>query len=124
MTLYNIHPHVFAGLQRWHKESFLTRRTGFSSDEERIIYLVAKSFGISHNDLKSRSHLRDFTTPRQVAIYFIRKYTSKTQQQVGIIFSRDHSTIVNSLKVVNNLMDTDAAFKEKIDLIDKLITKI
>ena len=57
--------------------------------------------GISIIQLKSRTRLRQVVYVRQVAVYLIQKYTSLTMLKTGRIFDRDHSTVIASMRRVN-----------------------
>ena len=37
---------------------------------------------------------------RQIAMYFMRKYTRKTLHEIGVYFRRDHSTVVYACRMV------------------------
>ena len=121
MEKYVIAPHIFVGMQRWHKETFLSKRLVFTSDIERIIYLVSKEFGVSVNDVKGQCRKRIFTVARQSAIFFIRKYTNKTFMQIAEMFNRDHSSIIYSVNTVNDFMQTDKEYKKQMVKLDAII---
>jgi chromosomal replication initiation ATPase DnaA len=57
---------------------------------------------------------------RHIAIYFIRKYTllslSEIANSVGLT---DHSTAVHSIKTAMNLMETDAEYFSKCQLVEE-----
>ena len=124
MTLHTIPPYIYAGLQRYHQESFMTRRVGFSSSDEQIIYVVANQFGVSVNDIMSASRMRLFTEARHFAIYFIRKYTNKTLEQIGILLNRNHSTILYAIGVAEDLMQTNWDYKQSAEKIENKIKEL
>ena len=52
---------------------------------------------------------------RQIAIYLIRRMSGMSLDDIGREFGdRDHSTILHSLKKVEQQMRTDPAFAEKV----------
>ena len=55
--------------------------------------------------------MREFALPRQIAMYFCRKKLNLPYQQIGIIFERDHSTVMTSVKLIQKNLDA-----KKIDL--------
>ena len=121
MKIHIIDPNIFVGLQGYHKNTFLKNRTSYTTQEERIIYIISNEFGISVNDILNNSHQRIFSSPIQIAIYFCKKYSIKTLQQLSAIFNRHHSTIIHSINVVNDIIDTNAKFKKHIEKINDLI---
>lgn len=67
----------------------------------------------------TNSHLRINSMPRQLFATMVKLHTSKTLQEIAdITGNKVHSTIISSIKTVNNLCDTDKSFKEKYDRIN------
>ena len=72
---------------------------------------VAAHFNISLESLKSKSRKRELVTARQVAMYFVKKYTSYSLKSIGHYFGgRDHSTVSHALQAVNDMLDTEPHF--------------
>ncbi|XWN35023.1 MAG: chromosomal replication initiator protein DnaA [Roseivirga sp.] len=73
---------------------------------------VASHYNISLEDLKSKSRKRELVTARQVAMFFVKKYTSHSLKSIGYYFGgRDHSTVIHALQAVNDMLDTEPHFK-------------
>ena len=73
---------------------------------------VAAHYGISLENLKSKSRKRELVTARQIAMYFAKKYTNHSLKSIGYYFGgRDHSTVIHALQTVNNMLDTEPHFK-------------
>lgn len=67
---------------------------------------------------------REVTQARQITHYFLRKYTKLSFSVIGkYAGDKNHATVMHSIKVVNNLMSTEKAYKEIIDTIDSAIKK-
>ncbi|MBR4890787.1 MAG: chromosomal replication initiator protein DnaA, partial [Clostridia bacterium] len=58
---------------------------------------------------------------RQAAMYIIREITGLSQDEVGKVFGRNHSTVNNSLKNVQQKMASDSKYK---NLINEIIKNI
>lgn len=70
---------------------------------EEIVKLVADYYGIGLNDLIGRSRVKTMLKKRAVAMYVLKNTQSISLQDIGIIFSgRDHTTVMNSLSLINN----------------------
>lgn len=63
----------------------------------------------------------ELKTARQVSIFFGKRYTFLTYKQLGEPFKKDHATCIHSIKVVNNLIDTDKKFANEIMNIEDII---
>ena len=82
---------------------------------ERIIRVVCKKYGVTEEDIKSKKKTDTVTNARQVAIYFIRKNTDLSLDEIGKIFGRDHSTVIYSLNKIDLNMKTVKFFDSEID---------
>jgi chromosomal replication initiator protein len=89
-------------------------------DRENPMYWIAnyisRLYGVSIENLKSKSRDRKYVDPRHISMYFIKEYhRSFSLKSIGEYFGgRDHSTVIHALENVSDLMDTDKQFKEKI----------
>ncbi len=70
---------------------------------EKIVQIVSEYFGITARDVLSKNQKREFSFPRQLAIYFCRYRLKLPYTKIGDIFSRDHSTIMSSIKCIEKL---------------------
>ena len=82
---------------------------------------VATQFKLSGEDLTSKSRKKAFTFPRQVSMYFARKYTEKGLSEIGKAFNRDHSTVVHSIRVITEAIQQQNSIRGQIELLDKKI---
>lgn len=119
-----ISPYLFAGMQPWHRNNYLKHKQTFEFDVEKILNTVCQQFGVSVTDILGRNRDRVIAAPRQVAMYFLRKYTHRKLSQIGVIFGRDHSTVVYGIQVVKDLCDTDAQFSQLVSDIENKIVSL
>ncbi len=73
---------------------------------DKIISTVAKYYGVSLEEIKSKKKTDAVANARHVAIYIIRKLTDKSFKEIGSIFSRDHSTVMASCDRVETMIKT------------------
>lgn len=83
---------------------------------DKIISTVAKYYGVSVEEIKSKKKTDAVANARHIAIYIIRKLTDKSFKEIGSIFSRDHSTVMASCERVNTniktMIKTDSDIKK------------
>ena len=80
-----------------------------------IISYVAKYYHLDEDTIRGQSRGRDIVAARQVAIYLIRRMNALPMNDIGKEFSnRDHTTILHSLQKVEQQMQTDPAFAERV----------
>ncbi len=77
--------------------------------------LVADHFKVSPEKLRGQTRKRSIVVARQISMYLAKKMTSASLKAIGEQFGgRDHSTVIYSLKTVQDLLDTDVIFKETV----------
>ena len=75
---------------------------------ERIIDEVAQTYRVNPADIRSNKKNAPISQARQIAIYIVREITQATMKEIGQEFGgRDHTTIVYTLKKVENLIKTN-----------------
>lgn len=67
---------------------------------EKILKMVADLFEIKTEDILSKSQSRDCALPRQIVMYLLRNELKMPYMKIGQFFSRDHSTVMSSVKVI------------------------
>ncbi len=78
--------------------------------------MVCKFFKISKNEMLSPRRSRYLVRPRQTAIYLSKMLTSKSLPEIGRAFSnRDHTTVIHSVKTIENLRKEDNELNINID---------
>ncbi len=91
---------------------------------EKIKKLVAKHFDVPVEKLHEKTRLRNVVVARQLSMYLAKTFTNSSLKVIGDSFGgRDHSTVIHSLKAVQDLMDTDTLFKDQVDDLVKLVQK-
>lgn len=101
-------------------ESDHTPNTGYN----KIILAVANHYGRTIEELKSKSRKKVTREPRQVAMYFLKKFTSLSLAEIGLRFFKDHATVIHSIKVINGQVEYDRIFKERVNQIEKEVLEI
>lgn len=73
---------------------------------EDICRSVARHFGTSATELRSRRRTQSAALPRQCAMYLARELTPRNLRQIGRYFgNRDHSTVVHSCQRLIRLLE-------------------
>ncbi len=79
-----------------------------------IISKIADFYNVTPEEVVGKGKTRNVTDARQMAIYLIRKLTGLTLEQIGDVIGRDHSTVLHSIRkieesIANNPSLADAA---------------
>ena len=80
---------------------------------ERIREIVARRWRVRADALASKRRTKDLTVPRQVAMFLIKEAFDLSLVQIGEFFGgRDHSTVIHSIRKVEEEMERDTVFRE------------
>ncbi len=74
---------------------------------QKILKAVAEQFGIKAEDILGKAQNRDSVLPRQIAMHLCRTELKIPFVKIGDIFSKDHSTVMSSVKLIQKALDND-----------------
>jgi chromosomal replication initiator protein len=81
-----------------------------------IMTRVSEKYGVSIDDLVSKSRHSKIVQPRFVSMYLARKLTDLTTIDIGKEFGdRDHSTVLNAMNNVEKMIKDNEEFREHVD---------
>ena len=72
----------------------------------KIIQTVGEYFGIRLEDILGKAQTKECTLPRQIAMHLCREKLKLPYMKIGDIFSRDHSTVMASVKFIQKSLDS------------------
>lgn len=83
---------------------------------ESIQKFVSEYYRLKVTELKSKNNSKSIALPRQVAMYLCKSLTNASLPEIGKSFGgKHHSTVIHSVRKVNDLRKTDAAFNSLIN---------
>ena len=83
---------------------------------------VARQFGISSAQLRSRQQARVVVVPRQCAMLAARHLTGSSLEQIGDFFGgRDHSTVIHACRRLRQLLEQDTELSLNLSQIEALL---
>lgn len=88
---------------------------------DEMINKVAKYYQLGKRQLLGDSRAVPIVRPRQILMYLLRVYMDLPLQEVGRIVGRDHSTVMNSVEKITNLLSTNVDIQEDIRGIKKSV---
>lgn len=74
---------------------------------EKIISSVSAIYGLKSEDLLGKSQSQECSLPRQIAMYLCRHQLKMTFEGIGQLFKRDHSTVMTSIRQIDNKIKSD-----------------
>ncbi len=83
---------------------------------DRIQDVVARRWGVTSEQLRSKARIKTLVVPRQIAMYLARDILQMQLIEIGQAFGgRDHSTVIHSVDKVQKQMSRDRGFRERIE---------
>ncbi|MCM1169100.1 MAG: chromosomal replication initiator protein DnaA [Bacteroides sp.] len=96
-----------------------------SAKEISIDYIqkvICDHFELPVDKIHSNTRRREIVIARQLAMYFAKKHTKNSLAAIGAqCGKRDHATVLHACKTIQNLIETDKAFKGVVEELDKKI---
>ena len=83
---------------------------------------VAEHFNIKLAEMTSSRRARIVARPRQVAMYLAKQLTSRSLPEIGRKFGgRDHTTVIHAVKKIEELIESDSALAEDVELLRRML---
>ena len=83
---------------------------------------VAEHFNMKMAEMTSSRRARVVARPRQVAMYLAKQLTQRSLPEIGRKFGgRDHTTVMHAVKKIEELMVSDRALAEDVDLLHRML---
>lgn len=99
-----------------------TKHVATQLSETKIINVVADYYGFEPSQLTGKVRTGQLALARHVAMYLIRINIDVPLSKVGTIFGgRDHTTVMNGILKVENMLKADEALKTAIEELQKRI---
>jgi len=84
-----------------------------------ILDKVCTHYGVSQQQVTSRSRKRDYVLVRQLSMYLAQKYTKMPASRIGLLIGgRDHSTVIHSCSTIEQRLKVDKSFLAEVASIE------
>lgn len=91
---------------------------------EKIIEIVSGEYGVTVADMKSKKRNAEITNARQIAMFILKDMLDLNLTSIGGLFGgRDHSTVISSIRKIEEKIAEDNLFDKKIDSIKHRISQ-
>lgn len=78
---------------------------------EEIQAVVAKKYSVTITQILSSERTQSIVTPRQLAMYIARKFTTKSLPEIAKLFEKTHATIIHGVKNIEKRLDVESDLK-------------
>lgn len=89
-------------------------------DFNKIFEVMKKHFACKLSCLQSKTRNKDVVRSRQIAMFLMKKYTDKSLREIGSsLGGRDHSTVMHAYTKIEQKIERDATFAQKMKMIEQ-----
>lgn len=78
---------------------------------DEIQMAVAKRYSVTMEQLLSPERTQSVVTPRQLAMYIARKFTTKSLPEIAKMFEKTHATILHGVRNIEKRLDVETDLK-------------
>ncbi|MBR3223105.1 MAG: chromosomal replication initiator protein DnaA [Kiritimatiellae bacterium] len=82
---------------------------------EEIQSAVAKKYSVDIGQILSMERTQSLVTPRQLAMYIARKFTTKGLPEIAELFKKTHSTVIHGVKSIEKRLDVEEELKASLE---------
>ena len=82
---------------------------------DKIFDIVSRRYSVSEEDIRSKKRNDNIAKARHICMYMIRRLTQLSLADIGKIFSRDHTTVISSIKYVEGQIDMPDGIENEIN---------
>ncbi len=115
-------PEPLVANYRRHLETRLEARLArCSTMSQTITVAVCHTFDVSREELMGASRKPKYALPRHVAMFLMERHSGRSTCDVGRIFNKDHTCVINARKKVPKLAEKDLTVAERIRQIESYL---
>jgi chromosomal replication initiator protein len=85
-----------------------------SISPKQVIEKVAKYYDLTSKDLYGTSRVKNIKNARQIAMFLLKDQLNLSTVRIGQEFSKDHTTIMHGIKVIETALKTDFNLRQQI----------
>ena len=82
---------------------------------EEIQAAVAKKYSVDIKQILSPERTQSLVTPRQLAMYIARKFTTKGLPEISKLFEKTHSTVLHGVRNIEKQLDVDEELRSNLE---------
>ncbi len=102
-------------------QTLINAKDEYLPSPEIIIEETAKYYSLDSKDILGQSRIKTVVLPRQISIYLVKEILGLSLPETGKVFKRDHTTIIHSLKKIEELVKKD---RETLEIIRDIKSNI
>lgn len=103
-------------------EPLLERVSDERLSPDKILHAISEIFDMNAEEILGKGQTKDIVFPRQLAMYVLRSKLQMPYLKIGRFFSKDHSTVISSIKhITNGIKNKEAKVLNSLEHLEKKI---
>jgi len=91
---------------------------------ERVQQIIGQYFKVSLEALRSNSRKKHVVYPRNLGMYFCRKYTDETLESIGRAFNRSHATVIHAVDSISRQIQQKSGVRNQVEFLGQQLESL
>lgn len=78
-----------------------------------IIEMICEQYSVTREQLKNQNRTKDLVFARHLCMYLLYNCVKLKLSQVGQVFNRDHTTVMNAIQKIEDYIETNSLNKRE-----------
>ncbi len=113
-------PNIFRAKNDWNIISLKSKNYVILSFPQRVAKIIKDETGYDPL-VDTPWRKREVCQSRQLYLVMLKRNTGMSLAAIGLTVHKDHCTVINAIKTISNLYDTDKNFRSTYNLIDSRV---
>ena len=92
------------------------------SNLDKIIQVVTEFTGVTIEKMTSNARAYYISDSRFIMWYLLRKFTKMTLMDIGVMFNRDHTSVMYGVNRCADLIKTEKDFRSKVRFLEEQLS--
>lgn len=94
-----------------------------TNSTEIILHKIIKRFSVTEKDLRGKNRTAHITFARHAMMYLMRTKTKIILPEIAGYFNRHHTTVMNAVVNMRNVLSNDRDFTEEKKILEQLVNE-
>lgn len=115
-------PHTSLDTVKHILESLIETTSDKKLSSDKILHVISEIFDMTLEEILGKGQTKDIVFPRQLAMYVLRNKLNMPYLKIGRVFSKDHSTVISSIKqIINGIKNKEPRILNSLEHLERKI---
>lgn len=93
------------------------------ANTDKVVQLVTEFTGVTVEKMTSNARAYHVSDARFIMWYMLRKFTQMTLMDIGVMFNRDHTSVMYGVNRCSDLIKTEKDYRDKVRFIEQKLSQ-